>query len=152
MTTSLYVNLIKEELEKVRLCRHQMVIVVGLQRNKAIDQFAQETGIEPINLNLYLSDFLLKVPVNRRARKVSELVNHLLIGQSDVAVLERIELLFLPELQTDPIRLFENISRNICLVIDWNGKYENNILTFSRPDHPEYRSYPMVEASIIQTN
>lgn len=152
MATSIYVNLIKEELKKVRLCRHQMVFIVGNQRNIAIEQLALDSEIELINLSLRLSELLLELPVNRRNRKVGESVNRLLAEQGDIVILERIELLFLPELQVDPMRLFEDISRNTVLIIDWNGKYENGNLTYARPGHSEYRSYHSLEASVIQAD
>jgi hypothetical protein len=152
MTDSIYTAQIKQELEKVRLCRHQMVIVVGGLRSKVIEQFALEAGIEPINLNLRLSELLLDLPLNRRSRKVGELVNRLVMECGDVVVLAHIELLFLPELQVDPMRLFEDLSRDKVLVIDWNGKYDNGVLIYASSGHPEYRIYHEIEASIIQTD
>jgi hypothetical protein len=142
-------NLIKQEVEKIRLCRHQMLLVVGKRRLETIEQFSRETGVEPVNLNLYLSEELLRLPVNRRGRKVGEFLNRLLFPMCDIIIFENIELLFLPELQIDPIRLFEDISRNKILIIEWNGKYENRILTYARPGHPEYRIYHGIDTNVI---
>lgn len=152
MCSIIIIEEIKRELEKVRLCRHQMIIVVGGQRSRVIEQFAYEVGIKPINLNLCLSKLLLDLPLNRRSRKVGELVNRLVIECGDVVLLEHFELLFLPELQVDPMRLFEDVSRDKVLVIGWSGQYENGALIYAYSGHPEYRIYNEIEASIIQTD
>lgn len=142
-------NPIQQELEKIQLYRHQMLIVAGKLRLEVIKQFSRGIGVDPINLNLHLSEELLKLPVNRRGRKVIELINHLLAPRDNIIILEYIELLFLPELQIDPIRLFEDISRNNILIIEWNGNYENRTLSYAKPGHPEYRVYHGIEANII---
>lgn len=152
MTKSIDITQFKLELEKVRLRRHQMIIITGGKRSEAVKQISVATGIEPLNIGLKLSELLLELPVNRRNRKVGELVNLLLMQSGDLVILEHIELLFLPELQVDPMRLFEDLSRSRVLIVDWNGKYDNGVLSYAYLGHPEYRIYHEIEASIIQTN
>lgn len=141
---------IKKELAQIRYRRHQLLIICGVNRNKAIRDVAGELAIPRVNLSLKLSELLLEVPVSRRNRKVSQFVDHIVKERTgETLCLEHIELLFHPQLQQDPMRLLENISRNKVILVSWSGHYENGRLTHAEPGHPEYRVYNELEASVI---
>jgi len=144
---------IQKELEQIRYRRHQLLIICGSNGIKALRDITSELNIPCINLNLRLSEELLEVPVNRRSRKVSQLVDRIVNEtEGDILCLEHIELLFQPQLQQDPMRILENISRNKVILVGWNGEYENGSLTYAEPEHPEYRQYNGLEASVIVVN
>ncbi|WP_003539945.1 BREX-3 system P-loop-containing protein BrxF [Desulfotomaculum nigrificans] len=148
-----HVYTIKKELAQIRYRRHQLIIICGINGLKVLRDITSEFNIPCVNLNLRLSEELLEVPVNRRSRKVSQLVDKI-INQTagDVICLEHIELLFHPQLQQDPMRILENISRNKVILVWWNGDYKNGSLTYAEPGHPEYRLYNRLEASVIVVN
>ncbi|MDF9408589.1 BREX-3 system P-loop-containing protein BrxF [Pelotomaculum isophthalicicum JI] len=141
---------IKKELEQIRYRRHQLLIICGVNRTKIIQDITRELAIPRINLSLKLSEELLEVPVARRSRKVSQLVDKLVSESTgEILCFEHIELLFHPLLQQDPMRILENISRNKIILVSWNGHYANGRLTYAEPEHPEYRAYNELEASVF---
>lgn len=64
-------------------------------------------------------------------------------------VLDNLEILFDKDLQQDPLRLLQSISRNRAVVASWNGSINSGRLLYAEPGHPEYRSYDTVDALIV---
>jgi len=144
------VSTIKKELEQIRYRRHQLLIICGVNSTKLIQDITDELAIPCINLSLKLSEELLEVPVTRRSRKVSQLVDKLVSESTEeILCFEHIELLFHPQLQQDPMRILENVSRNKIILVSWRGHYVNGRLTYAEPEHPEYHVYNELEASVI---
>ena len=69
-------------------------------------------------------------------------------AQSPV-VLDNLEILFDKDLQQDPLRLLQSISRNRAVVASWNGTMNFGRLLYAETGHPEYRSYDSVDALIV---
>ena len=69
-------------------------------------------------------------------------------AQSPV-VLDNLEILFDKDLQQDPLRLLQSISRNRAVVASWNGIMNSGRLLYAETGHPEYRSYDSVDALIV---
>ncbi len=152
MLTDFY-NLIEEQLKTVSYRRHQLIIVCGIKCNEVLKGYAIDKNIPYVNLSLELSKALLEIPVPKRGRKVGQIVDQIIKeADSDVICLDRLQLLFFPQLHQDPMRLLEDISRNTTIIAGWNGSYSNGVLTYAEPGHPEFRSYTELEASIISTD
>ena len=64
-------------------------------------------------------------------------------------VLDNLEILFDKDLQQDPLRLLQGISRNRAVVASWNGIMNSGRLLYAETGHPEYRSYDSVDALIV---
>ena len=64
-------------------------------------------------------------------------------------VLDNLEILFDKDLQQDPLRLLQSISRNRAVVASWNGIMNSGRLLYAETGHPEYRSYDSVDALIV---
>ncbi|MEW6230654.1 MAG: BREX-3 system P-loop-containing protein BrxF, partial [Bacillota bacterium] len=71
-------------------------------------------------------------------RLLSGIVN---VFQTDVILLDNIEMLFDVSLKQDPLRLLQSLSRNRTVVAAWNGSVTGTYITYAAPDHPEYRRY-----------
>lgn len=152
---SMYDNIIyemKKELEQIHLRRHQLIIICGENRIKVIRAVSQELNIPCVNVNLILSEELLEIAIGRRSRKVTQLIDKIVSDGGDVLCFNHIELLFHPQLQQDPMTIFENISRNKIVIIAWNGKFANGTLTYAKAGHQEYRLYNQLEAIVFTTD
>lgn len=129
--------------------RHKLVFV--MISDELIIRLLSEVNMGCVNLNLLLSEKLLEIPVNKRSRAVGALINNILkANDTEILAITDYELLFLPELKQDPIRLFEELSRERIIVVFWRGKFENDTLTHAEPWHREYREYLNIDAEIIQ--
>jgi len=103
-----------------------------------------------INVNLEMSYRLLDLPVDKRASALSRLFSAVIKDtESDIVLLDNIEILFDKSLQQNPLSLLQNNSRNKVMVAAWNGKKENGRLIYANPDHHEYWAYPIEKAGII---
>lgn len=106
-------------------------------------------NIEILNLNLLLSKSLLEIPKAKYPMYVEEFVRALIPDPSKVYVLEHIDILFDPALQIHPIRLLENISKQMKLMVIWPGVYENGKLSYAESGHPEYFTCGDFEGKVI---
>ncbi len=136
-------------IDNTKTKRHRLIIVLG--SGVVIKRISAEMNMSSVDLNLLLSEKLLDVPVNKRSRAVGTLITDIIKAKdSEILAIIGYELLFLPELKQDPIRLFEELSKERTVVVFWKGKYENGILTHAEPWHREYREYSNIDAEIIQ--
>lgn len=121
-------------------------------KTQALWALSTKLGWPVLNLNLALSERLLDLTVKQRALRVASAVDDLLNERPATPILiDRIEMLFHPDLKQDPLRLFQGLSRNRILVVSWPGTYLERVLTYAEPEHPEYRRYHAPEALIITT-
>ena len=58
-------------------------------------------------------------------------------------VLDKLDILFDPSLQTDPLVLLKSLSRNKTIIAVWSGSLKDSKLYYSEPGYPEYKSYPV---------
>lgn len=131
-----------------------MVILAGPPGSGKTDTLLRMNSVKGyyyLNLNLELSRNLLDISVEERPSSIQKCIMDLFPPEEDIILLDNTELLFTPELQIDPLRLFQIISREKILIVSWNGTYDGNTLTYAEPNHPEYRTYTTqgVHAEII---
>lgn len=121
---------------------NRLVIIVGPPGSGKSRLLRQLEDTEYINLSQELAKALLPKPQEDRALYVNESLWEIVASRSKlVLALDNIELLFLPELHTNPLGAFEGLSRNRTLVVAWTGSYDGRQLSWAEPGHPEYRVY-----------
>ncbi len=144
---------ILEKIEPALLAYHRLVLVVGPTRTgktTALRELAQERGWPLVNVNLELSKRLLELTTKQRALRAPRLLGELVHSHSgDVLLLDNTELLFSTELQQDPLRLLQGLSRNRTVVATWSGELDDEKLRYAAPGHPEHRQYQRSQAIIV---
>lgn len=132
---------------------HRLVLLVGPEgtgKTRALREFAQQNAIPLVNLNLELSRRLLDVPRARRAMSTPPLLKEVAASVSGgLLVLDNTEILFAPDLQIDPLRALQQLSRDRTVVSAWNGQAEGGRLTYAEPGHPEFRDYPIQDLVLV---
>jgi hypothetical protein len=108
-----------------------------------------DKNIEVLNLNLLLSEALLEKTKSKYPLYVEEIVQNLTLDGSKTYVLQHIDILFDPVLQTHPIRLLENLSKRNRLIVIWPGTYENETFKYAESGHPEYFICSNFEGKVI---
>jgi hypothetical protein len=87
---------------------------------------------------------MLELTERQRSLNLPKLLKEIIdTTPGDILLLDNFEVLFAVELQQDPLRLLQGLSRNRTIVAAWNGTITNGHLTYATPEHPEYRRYPM---------
>lgn len=146
---------IEQAVEQVARHYHRLILVVGHHRTgktAALQALAAKLRWPIININLALAERLLDLTVRQRALRVARLLSDLLAEQTgDVVVLDNLEMLFHPDLQQDPLRLLQSLSRNRTLVATWRGLFDGRALVYATPEHPEYRRIEAPQAVIVPT-
>ena len=137
---------------------HRLVLVVGPPKSGktvAFRALEEKRGWPRINLNLALSERLLELNARQRALRVARILDDVMAEQAGGTLLvDNAEMLFHPELQQDPLRLLQSLSRNRTIVAAWRGRIETGAsgidsLIYATPEHPEYRRFDAPQALIV---
>lgn len=148
--TAPIVDRVKEHLRTISLRRHQLILICENFGQSHVQMVAEAFNFPYIHLSLQVSQQLKDIPFKERPRKVFQTVQHLLKQQrSSVICLDHIELLFHPSLKQNPVTLFEHLSRNYVLIVSWKGTVRDGVLTYAKPEHPEYVHTKAFDAVVI---
>ena len=119
-------------------------------KTAALRQLQDQFGWPLANLNLRLSERLLELTGRQRALRLPRLLDDLVAELAgEVVLLDNLEMLFHPDLQQDPLRLLQGLSRNRTIVASWRGHVHCSSLVYATPDHPEYRRYEAPQTLIV---
>lgn len=132
---------------------HRLILLVapaGAGKTAVLQAVRKRTNAPLVNVNFELSRRMLDLTERQRAlqlpRILSELEN---TSDSDVILLDNIEVLFEVSLKQDPLRLLQGLSRNKTVVAAWNGSTEGNHLIYVTPGHPEYKRYEVRDCLVV---
>lgn len=143
---------IKRSLRAAEGLYHRLVLLVGETGSGKTDvlrNIAEEFGSSVINVNLALSGELLELTEKQRSLQLPGLLDRIADQARSPVLLDNLEILFDKDLQQDPLRLLQSISRNRTVVASWNGTVNSGRLLYAEIGHPEYRSYDSVDVLIV---
>ena len=124
---------------------HRLVLVVG-PAGSGKTAALQDVGIRrctsPINVSLELARRMLELTERQRKLQSQRLLREI-VGDApqEPILLDNTEVIFDTALEQDPLRLFQDLSRNKTVVAAWNGALVDDSLIYAAPGHPEYRRY-----------
>ncbi len=131
---------------------HRLVLIVGTSgvgKSALLREIAEDYGKKVINVNLEVSAELLQLSARQRVLQLRDVLDKITIDVADLVFLDNIEILFEKDLQQDPLRLLQSLSRNISVVATWNGDKFGGQLTYAEVGHREYRRYDSVDAICV---
>jgi hypothetical protein len=131
----------------------RLILVVGAPRSgktTALIDLASNKSWPVVNVNLTLSERLLELTTKQRALRVARLLDEIVSEQDgDVLILDNVEVLFSLELQQDPLKLLQGLTRNRTVIAAWAGGFDDETLTYADTTHPEFRNYRRPDAIIV---
>lgn len=145
-------NKIKRSLQAAEGLYYRLVLLVGETGSGKTDvlrSIAEEFGSSVVNVNLALSGELLDLTAKQRSLQLPGILDKIADHAQVPVVLDNLEILFDKDLQHDPLRLLQGISRSRAVVASWNGIMNSGRLLYAETGHPEYRSYDSVDAMIV---
>jgi len=135
-------DLLRQAIEQAKNYHSQLVVVAGDSASLLLEHAASEGGLAGVNLSLSLSEKLIEVPRQDRAKSAASLFAKLLHElNTRVLLLNHIEILFDKTLSIEPLKLLQSNAKNLTLVVAWPGEKTTSSLTYAMPSHPEYRYY-----------
>lgn len=143
---------IKRSIQAAEGLYHRLVLLVGETgsgKTGVLRDIAEEFGSSVVNVNLALSGELLGLTAKQRSLRLPGILDQIAEKAQAPVVLDNVEILFDKDLQQDPLRLLQSISRNRVVVASWNGTMHSGRLLYAETGHPEYRSYDSVDALIV---
>lgn len=131
----------------------KLLVLVGPAssgKTQCLQEISKKTNASYVSLGTKLSTKLIDLSTKQQAFKVSDLTKEIINNiESDVALVDNIEILFNPDLKTDPIRLLGNCSRNKTLVVAFSGMHVDNSIIYAEPQHPEYKKFKVEDYKVI---
>ena len=148
-------NKIIQKIEQASDLYHRLVLVVAPQgsgKTSVLKEVQQDLGAPFVNVNLEISRQLLSLTARQQALQLSRIMEDILReAETEVVLLDNIEILFEVSLKQDPLRLLQGLSRNRTIVASWNGEIKDKHLTYATPDHQEYHRYPSRDLLVVTT-
>lgn len=95
-----------------------------------------------------LAAALANVSARQRPLALSRILSGLLPPGDSGLALDNLDLLFLPELQCDPLRLVAQLSQHRLVIAAFTGEFANGRYIRAYPDHPEYISRPLLGLTV----
>jgi len=66
------------------------------------------------------------------------------------ALVDKLELLFLPDLMLDPLKLISDSARSRVVVAVWPGEWTGTSLRYAVPSHAEFREYENPDCLVVE--
>lgn len=132
---------------------YRLVIVVapsGSGKTVALQEVSNRTSAPLINVNLDLSKRMLDFNEHQRALFLQRVLTEIVNGyESDVILLDNIEVLFDVSFKQDPLRLLKGLSRNKTVVAVWSGSIDEEYITYATPGHLEHKRYHIQDFLVL---
>lgn len=143
---------VKHALATAESAYYRLILLVGesgVGKTAVLNTLAEELGVAVINANLALSNELLQLTNKQRSLRLPGILDQIAGESQDLVIMDNLEILFDVNLEQDPLRLLQGISRNRTVLVSWSGKKVRDKLLYAQNGHPEYRSYDSVDALIV---
>ncbi len=151
-------NEVLSRIRDVRTMYHRLVLLVGPPgsgKTRILQEIGEQTGAPRINVGLELSERLLDLSKEERQLNVAFYFEDIVSGhcremESQMVLLDNIEILFDSSLFVNVLPLLQKVSRNTTLVVAWPGYAQDGFLGYSEPGHSEYCRWPSSGLVIVQ--
>lgn len=139
----------------VRYCR--LVLLAGFSQAMCSSMLriaARTCGYPLTFVSQSVAVLLLDVSSRKRPAVVAEIASQVIgsAAQERAILLDHLELLFLPDLRLDPLKLLQDAARNRVIVAAWDGSFEGGVLRYGLPSHSEFREYRNPDAIIVNVD
>lgn len=152
MSNEQFSSQLSSKIQEIEELYHRLLLLVGpagCGKTRALQELQRENQAPLLNVNLELSRQMLEIPEAKRSYYLPRLLKDILPRESGLILLDNTEILFDISLRQDPLRLLQGLSRNRSIVATWNGRLEDEYLTYAEAEHPEYRRYPAKDLTYL---
>lgn len=133
-------------LQSIESQYHRLIVLVNCENEQKLEIMGVLGGSDskaPVNVNLALSASLIEYSIKQRPLKVAEIMTNLVNESPSPVLLDKLDILFDPSLQTDPLAMLQSLSKSKTIIAFLEGNLKDNKLYYAEPGYLEYRSYPV---------
>ena len=113
----------------------------------AVHQLVRHYQWPKVSIGRLLAEYILAVSPRERSRKIQRFFGEIVDPFAPGPIIcTDIDLLFEPSLSIDPLRLLQQASRTVELVVLWPGTFQDGCLAYSVAEHGHYRAWTQLEA------
>ena len=124
---------------------------LGLITSGDIDQLVNCAPGGIIHVNRELAAALINLPLAKRPRKASEILDEMVSAvAAPFVVLDGLEILFEPSLEIDVVPLLQQLARSQVVFALWPGELSGSQLSYAQLGHVEYQSYRLTGTDDIE--
>ncbi len=132
----------------------RLVLLVGeysAGKTRVLSEFAADSSESILCVGSSLSERLIGQPARQRPVVANDTFGDLMrdAGTNDSVLVDNIEVLFLPSLQLDPLKLLQDSARNRTVVACWPGMIVNQDLLYGGNGHPDSRVFHSPDALLL---
>jgi type II secretory pathway predicted ATPase ExeA len=127
-------NKIKRSMQAAEELYYRLVLLVGeigSGKTVVLRDMADDLGTSVININLELSSKLIEMTARQRSLMLPKILDQIADKAQLPVVMDNLEIMFDKNLNQDPLRLLQGISRNHTVVASWNGTYNGKKLLYA---------------------
>jgi hypothetical protein len=132
----------------------QLVLIVGEHgsgKTEILSEFAADSLAQILSAGSTLAERLVGEPMRQRPVLANDAFGDLVreVASGDLVLVDNIEVLFLPSLQLDPLKLLQDSARNRTVVACWPGTVVNQDLLYGGNGHPDSRVFHSPDALLL---
>lgn len=132
--------------------RERLILVVGVSgsgKTAWLRDRAAAHGLAYLSVGAVLAPALVDVAPRQRPLAIGRTLDVMLRSIGNGICLDNTDLLFLPELRCDPLRLLAQLSQHRLVVASLTGMFSAGRFSRAYPDHPEYTSVLLSGVTVV---
>lgn len=111
----------------------------GSGKSRIIRELSENEGWKYIEAKELIDEALIEIRPEDRPQQASDCIYKCLKAcQSQVVLIDSIDVLFAPILNIDPIALLRDLSKTYPIVVGWRGRFDGTQLHLEHNNNPEY--------------
>ena len=127
-----------------------VLVTIPKELHREIEAEILNNPIRLVNLSKELARKLVSLSIRDRVRRLEGEVEKVTNDCGSSVWLTKLDVLFEPTLENDPMRLLKSIAKSQTVVAIWPGEITETSLVYSKPGKSDYKTYSLKELNDIQ--
>lgn len=145
------INKVKEAESASLLGSYKLVLILlSDEQKQRLLPAVSNNDIELINLSLLMAKNLSPLSRVGRERTLESRLEEELSLLDHPFWLDRLDILFEPSLNKDPLQLLKLLSKQQIVIAIWPGTFNADALVYSKPGRQDYKHYPLNKIADVQ--